>query len=68
MRGETGWRLDDGTRLWNAGSWVYAAGLVGRRAGASPYWPGTIVVIEGERQPEPRHLLDERSKEELRSG
>ena len=67
LRGETGWRLEVGTRLWNAGSWVYAAGLVGRTPGTSPYWPGTIVVVEGDRQPELRHLLDERTKEELRS-
>ena len=31
MRAETGWRLPEGTRLWNTGSWVYAPG------GARPY-------------------------------
>jgi predicted phosphodiesterase len=65
MRGETGWRLDTGTRLWNTGSWVYAPGLVGRTAAESPYWPGTVVVLDGERQPELRHLLDDRAKDEL---
>jgi predicted phosphodiesterase len=67
MRGETGWRLEEGTRLWNTGSWVYAPGLVGRRAGESPYWPGTIAVLEGQRQPKLLHLLDNLTKEELGS-
>ena len=68
LRGERGWRLEDGTRLWNTGNWVYAAGFVGRVPGESPYWPGTVVVLEGDRQPEPRHLLDDREKGELRPG
>jgi predicted phosphodiesterase len=65
MRSETGWRLESGTRLWNAGSWVYAPGLVGRTAAESPYWPGTVAVLDGERQPVLRHLLDDRTKGEL---
>ncbi len=65
IRGETGWRLESGTRLWNTGSWVYAPGLLGRTAADSPYWPGTVVVLEDERQPELRHLLDDRTKDEL---
>jgi len=65
MRSETGWRLEDGTRLWNTGSWVYAPGLVGRTAAESPHWPGTVVVLEGERQPALLHLLDDRTKDEL---
>ncbi len=67
IRGETGWRLENGTRLWNTGSWVYAPGLLGRTASESPYWPGTVAVLEGERQPTLRHLLDDRTKEELAS-
>jgi predicted phosphodiesterase len=66
IRAETGWRLEDGTRLWNTGSWVYAPGLLGPTAAESPYWPGTVAVIEDERQPELRHLLDDRAKGELR--
>ena len=65
MRGEQGWRLDSGTRLWNTGSWVYAPGMLGRTAAESPYWPGTVIILEGERQPELRHLLDHLAKEEL---
>ena len=66
MANESGWRLDDGTRLWNTGSWVYAPGLVGRSGAASPYWPGTVVVLEGHRFPRPRHLLDDRTRADLR--
>ena len=40
-------------------------GCSGRTAAESPYWPGTVVVLEGERQPELRHLLDHLAKDEL---
>jgi hypothetical protein len=66
MRNETGWRLSDGTRLWNSGSWVHSPGLLGRTAGVSPYWPGTAVVVQDDLQPEARHLLDELPREALR--
>jgi predicted phosphodiesterase len=66
MANEGGWRLENGMRLWNTGSWVYAPGLVGRRAADSPYWPGTVLVLEGDRQPRPRHLLADRTKGDLR--
>ena len=42
MRAESGWRLPEGTRLWNTGSWVYAPGLLSRTPTDSPYWPGTV--------------------------
>jgi hypothetical protein len=45
---------------------VYAPGLVSRRASESPYWPGTVIVLEDGRSPKPRELLDDRSKDELR--
>jgi len=66
MRGEAGWRMPEGTRLWNTGSWVYAPGLLGRTATESPYWPGTVAVLEGKRTPKLHHLLDDRSRTELR--
>jgi len=65
MPAESGWRLENGTRLWNTGSWVYAPGLLGGTAGESPYWPGAVIVLEGQRQPELRHLLEDRAKDEL---
>jgi predicted phosphodiesterase len=66
MRAEAGWRLPEGTRLWNTGSWVYAPGLLGRTPTDSPYWPGTIAVVEDDGPPALHHLLDDRSRTELR--
>jgi predicted phosphodiesterase len=66
LRAEVGWRLDGGTRLWNTGSWVHSAWLLGKSAADSPYWPGTIVVLEDGRDPRPQNLLEDRTKEELR--
>ena len=68
LRAEVGWRLEDGTRLHNTGSWVHSAGLIGRSAADSPYWPGTIVVVEGDREPRSINLLADLGKEELRGG
>jgi predicted phosphodiesterase len=53
------------TKLWNSGSWVHAPGLLGRTSAQSPYWPGTICVIEDEGAPKLDHLLDDLSREEL---
>jgi predicted phosphodiesterase len=65
MRAESGWRLPEGTRLWNTGSWVYAPGLLGKTPADSPYWPGTIAVLDDDGPPELRHLLDDRSRTDL---
>jgi predicted phosphodiesterase len=67
MRAETGWRLETGTRLWNTGSWIYTPWLLGRSAADSPYWPGTIIVIENGGEPHPRNLLEDLTKEDLRA-
>ena len=68
MRAEVGWRLEDGTRLHNTGSWINAPWLLGRTAADSPYWPGTIIVVENDREPRARNLLEDLGKEELRGG
>ena len=36
MRAETGWRMPEGTRLWNTGSWVYAPGWWAARQRTAP--------------------------------
>jgi predicted phosphodiesterase len=66
LRAEVGWRLDGGTRLWNTGSWIHAPWLLGKTAADSPYWPGTIIVLDEGRDPRPQNLLEDRNKEELR--
>jgi predicted phosphodiesterase len=63
---EPGWELANGTRLLNTGSWAYAPGLMGPTAEGSVFWPGTVAVLEDERPPELRHLLDGMSHDELR--
>ena len=45
--------------LWNTGSWVHSPPLLGATAAESPYWPGTIGVIDDEGEPELRHVLDD---------
>jgi hypothetical protein len=62
---EPDWSLPGGTRLHNTGSWVYARALVGRAPGESPFWPGTIGVVEDDRDPELEHLLDQVGHDEL---
>jgi predicted phosphodiesterase len=64
LRGEPEWKARD-TSLWNTGSWVFSPSLVGRTARESPYWPGTIAIVEADGPPELCHLLDEMSREEL---
>jgi hypothetical protein len=68
MGGESGWRMPTGTRLWNTGSWVYSPGLLGATAEESPYWPGTMVILDDAEPPEPRHLLDGLDKAALRGS
>jgi predicted phosphodiesterase len=63
---EPEWSPPGGARLHNTGSWVYAPALLGRSAGESPFWPGTIAVVEDDSDPELRHLLDDVSHDELR--
>jgi predicted phosphodiesterase len=68
MRAEVGWRLEDGARLHNTGSWIHSPWLLGKTAADSPYWPGTIIVLEDGREPRSQNLLEDRDKNELRGG
>jgi hypothetical protein len=65
MPREDDWVAGAGTRLLNAGSWVYAPSLVGETARESPYWPGTVALLEDDRPPRLVHALDSLSREEL---
>ena len=63
---EPGWVTPQGVRLINSGSWVHMPGLLGSAPPeAAPYWPGTVVVVEDERPPEPQLLLESLTREEL---
>jgi UDP-2,3-diacylglucosamine pyrophosphatase LpxH len=67
LPGEDRWRTQRGAELVNTGSWVYSPGLLGPTASDSPYWPGTIGILEGA-ELELRHLLDDFPHARIRHG
>jgi UDP-2,3-diacylglucosamine pyrophosphatase LpxH len=52
-------------RLVNTGSWLYEPNLLGTSPGDSPYWPGTVLFVENDQQPDLRRLLLGVSHDEL---
>ena len=52
-------------RLFNTGSWLYEPNLLNTTPGESPYWPGTVLLIEDDKAPELRRLLLDVSHEDL---
>ena len=52
------WHTAGGTALWNTGSWVYEPAFVAQRGASSPYWPGTLITVEGSGPPRIHRLLD----------
>jgi predicted phosphodiesterase len=52
------WHRRDGTALWNTGSWVYERAYVGSDGPRSPYWPGTVLMLDGAGGPRVRRLLE----------
>ena len=67
LPGEPVWKAKTGTKLVNTGSWVYSPGLLGSTSANSPYWPGTIGVLE-DGEFELRYLLDELPHARIRHG
>jgi hypothetical protein len=63
---ETDWATAGG-RMINAGCWVYDRQFVGERPNASPYWPGTCVVLgdSDAAPPELRRLLGSHQRADL---
>jgi len=68
LDGEPGWELPGGPRLVNTGSWVFARALVGSSSRGSVFWPGTVVMVDDDDPPRPRHLLDDLERDELRTA
>ncbi len=56
---ERSWTTPAGTRLYNAGSWVYDPDLVAGGGADDPYWPGRAILIADHGPPEVRLLLEE---------
>jgi hypothetical protein len=55
------WRGPGGAALWNTGSWVAEPDYVAGQGRQSPYWPGTVVTLEGSAAPVIHRLLDRAS-------
>jgi predicted phosphodiesterase len=52
------WRTPAGTALHNAGCWVFETHFMGDRPrGASPYWPGGVLVLDDDGPPRLERLL-----------
>jgi hypothetical protein len=60
------WITARGTQILNTGSWVYQPHFLSERPNASPYWPGTAILVEDEAPPRLIRLLGERGHPELR--
>ena len=57
------WLTPNGTRLHNAGCWVYSSTFA--TGPQSPYWPGTAVLVEDGEPPRLLRLLADRSAAQL---
>ncbi|MFL5827312.1 MAG: metallophosphoesterase [Thermoleophilaceae bacterium] len=62
---DPGWNTPDGVNLYNSGNWVYERAFLGPSAAESPYWPGTIIVVDDSGAPVVRRLLEDVSHDEL---
>ena len=51
------WRAPRGARLWNSGSWLMETVLIGGGGPTHPYWPGTVIQIPEEGEPEVVNVL-----------
>ena len=60
------WTTPAGTRLLNAGSWVYQPHFLSGAPNQSPYWPGTAISVGDDGPPELIRLLGDRGHDELR--
>ncbi len=56
------WRTPSGTRLHNAGCWVFETHFMGRLPrGESPYWPGGAIALDDDGPPRLERLLGDLS-------
>jgi hypothetical protein len=60
------WETAAGSRVLNTGSWVYQPHFLSDAPNASPYWPGTAVLVEDAGPPRLIRLLGDRGHRELR--
>jgi predicted phosphodiesterase len=51
------WTTLSGTRLWNSGNWFHEPAFVRRADAGSPYWPGTVLVLDDTGDPRLENVL-----------
>lgn len=59
------WRGPAGARLVNAGSWTYSRAFLTETRGESPYWPGSMVIVDDDGPPVLARLLQDRTLAQL---
>jgi hypothetical protein len=61
------WRTSRGTQLWNSGSWLSEPAFA-RGNRESPYWPGTVLHVPDEGEPELGNVLRDVELDDARAG
>jgi predicted phosphodiesterase len=51
------WATPRGVRLWNPGSWIIDTAFVSERQPSNPYWPGTVIRVPDQGDPEVTNVL-----------
>jgi predicted phosphodiesterase len=51
------WTTLSGIRLWNSGNWFHEPAFVGSSDDRSPYWPGTVLVLDETGPPRLENVL-----------
>lgn len=54
------WTTSSGIRLWNSGNWFYDPAFLRRPDVQSPYWPGTMVMLDDTGPPRVERVLPDR--------
>jgi hypothetical protein len=65
---QTEWHTGGGTRLWNTGSWLYERAFLRDRPQENPYWPGNVVTLPDQGDPQLRNVLPDARFPELSAG
>jgi predicted phosphodiesterase len=52
------WVSPSGRRLWNSGSWLHEGAFL-RNGRESPYWPGTVLMVDDDGPPRVENALSE---------
>jgi len=51
------WTTPEGIRLTNTGSWLNEVACHAGNGASSPYWPGTLIEVDGSAPPQIHRLL-----------